>query len=118
MRRNACETELRHGTRCEIVDLAEPSPRDLVVFMVFPKECHEHIDVEQERHAVCVSTSLTSWEVMTPFAGRITGKPSSPVAIVKRCASCSTGTTTKTLVCSGRSTVSDNLIWPFSTVPS
>src|SRR6516225_3776579 len=98
MRRDACETELRHGTCCEIGDLAEPSPRDLVVFMVFPKECHEHIDVEQERHAVCVSMSLTRWEVMTPFAGRITGKQSSPVAIVKRCASGSTDTQTKSLV--------------------
>src|SRR2546425_2514348 len=63
--------------------MAKPCTRDLMMFMVFPKESHEHVHVEQKSHALKASMSLTSWEVIVPFVVRITGKPSSPVEIVK-----------------------------------
>src|SRR3954469_1479070 len=97
MRRNPCETKLRYRTRCEARGLPKPYTRDLMMFMVFPKESHEHVHVEQKCHALRASISLTSWEVIVPFVVRITGKPSSPVAIVKGSAFIS-GTTTNTFV--------------------
>ena len=63
-------------------DSAKPCTRDLMMFMVFPKESPEHVHVEQKSHALKASMSLTSWEVIVPFVVRITGKPSSAVAIV------------------------------------
>src|SRR6476659_531205 len=75
----SCDT----GHVAKSVALAKPCTRDLMMFMVFPKESHEQVHVEQKSHAVRVSISLTSWEVIVPFVVRITGKPSSPVAIVK-----------------------------------
>src|SRR5437870_8377958 len=97
MGRNSCETKLRYRTGCKVSDSAKPCTRDLMMFMVFPKQRHEHVHVEQKSHALKASISLTSWEVIVPFVVRITGKPSSPVAIVKGSTFIS-GTTTNTFV--------------------
>ena len=78
--------------------------------VVWLEQRNEHVDVEQKRHANIVSISLTSCDVMMPLVVRITGKPSSAVAIVKRSAVVASGTTTNTLVSSGRRTVSGSLI--------
>jgi hypothetical protein len=52
MRRHTRKTELGDGTRCEIRDPTQPGARNMMMFMVLPKECHEHIHIEQERHVV------------------------------------------------------------------
>jgi hypothetical protein len=53
-----------------------------MMLMILPEQCHEHVHVEQKRHANWASMSLTNWEVITPFAARMMGNPSSPITIV------------------------------------
>jgi hypothetical protein len=52
MRRNASEAKLRHGASSEIRDTAKPFPGSLMVLVIFPQHCHQHVHVQQERHGI------------------------------------------------------------------
>src|SRR5262245_27338150 len=54
------------------------------MLVVLPQQRHEQVHVEQEGHGVWLSISLTRPDVITPLVTRTTGRPSSPVATVKR----------------------------------
>lgn len=51
MRGDSGKAQLRNRARGEISNVAEPWTSDVMVLVIFPKQCHQNIHIEQENHA-------------------------------------------------------------------